>query len=102
MILVDKYIYLSGLEKKIIVIQSINSFIKDRLQFIMEIDTDKKEPLKLSLDIVPIVIDLLISLKKGKYKINMKDEVYTHKVKTRFFNFKKKNKKKNVLENYDY
>ena len=102
MILVDKYIYLSGLEKKIIVIQSINSFIKDRLQFIMEIDTDKKEPLKLSLDIVPIVIDLLISLKKGKYKINMKDEVYTHKVKTRFFYFKKKNKKKNILENYDY
>ena len=32
MILVDKYIYLSGLEKKIIVIQSINNFIKERLQ----------------------------------------------------------------------
>ena len=102
MILVDKYIYLSGLEKKLIVIQSINSFIKDRLQFIMEIDADKIEPLKLSLDTVPISIDLLISLKKGKYKINIKDEVYTHKVKKSIFNFKKKNKKKNILENYVY
>ena len=102
MILVDKYIYLSGLEKKLIVIQSINSFIKDRLQFIMEIDADKIEPLKLSLDTVPIAIDLLISLKKGKYKINIKDEVYTHKVKKSIFNFKKKNKKKNILENYVY
>ena len=102
MILVDKYIYLSGLEKKIIIIQSINSFITDRLQFIMEIDPDKIEPLKLSLDTVPITIDLLISLKKGKYKINMKDEVYTHKVKKSFFTFKKKNKKKNILENYVY
>ena len=103
MILVDKYIYLSGLEKKIIVIQSINSFIKDRLQFIMEIDNDKIEPLNLSLDTVPIVIDLLISLKKGKYKINIKNEVYTHKINKHFFSLKKKNKNNNnILENYVY
>ena len=102
MILVDKFIYLSGLEKKLIVIQSINSFITDRLQFIMEIDSSKIDSLKLSLDIVPLLIDLLISLKKGKYKINIKNEVYTHKLQKSFFSFKKKNKQENILENYVY
>jgi len=103
MILVDKYVYLSGVEKKIIVIQTMNNFIKERLKFIMDIDESKIDELTLSLDSIPLSIDLIISLKKGKYKINTKDEVYTHKVKKNIFgNIKKKKIKENILTNYDY
>ena len=103
MILVDKYVYLSGVEKKIIVIQTMNNFIKERLKFIMDIDESKIDELTLSLDSIPLSIDLIISLKKGKYKINTKDEVYTHKVKKNIFgNIKKKKIKENILSNYDY
>ena len=103
MILVDKYIYLYGVEKKIIVIQTMNNFIKERLKFIMDIDESKIEELTLSLDSIPLSIDLIISLKKGKYKINTKDEVYTHKVKKNIFGIiKKKEKVENILNNYDY
>ena len=103
MILVDKYIYLYGVEKKIIVIQTMNNFIKERLKFIMDIDESKIEELILSLDSISLSIDLIISLKKGKYKINTKDEVYTHKVKKNIFGIiKKKEKVENILNNYDY
>jgi len=103
MILVDKYVYLSGVEKKIIVIQTMNNFIKERLKFIMDIDESKINELTLSLDSIPLSIDLIISLKKGKYKINTKDEVYTHKVKKNIFGIVKKKKiKENILINYDY
>ena len=103
MILVDKYVYLSGVEKKIIVIQTMNNFIKERLKFIMDIDESKIDELTLSLDSIPLSIDLIISLKKGKYKINTKDEVYTHKVKKNIFGIVKKKKiKENILSNYDY
>jgi hypothetical protein len=103
MILVDKYVYLSGVEKKIIVIQTMNNFIKERLKFIMDIDESKIDELTLSLDSIPLSIDLIISLKKGKYKINTKDEVYTHKVKKNIFGIVKKKKiKENILTNYDY
>ena len=83
MILVDKYIYLSGIEKKIIIIQSITNFIKDRLKFIMVINEDKINALNLSIDPIPLLIDLFISLKKGKFKINPKGETYTHKKKNK-------------------
>jgi len=103
MILVDKYVYLSGVEKKIIVIQTMNNFIKERLKFIMDIDESKIDELTLSLDSIPLSIDLIISLKKGKYKINTKDEVYTHKVKKNIFGIVKKKKiKENILNNYNY
>ena len=72
MILVDKYIYLSGVEKKIIVLQSLHHFINERLQYIIELNQDKKQDLLLSLDSVPLLIDIIITLQKGKYKINKK------------------------------
>ena len=90
MILVEKYIYLSGIEKKIIIIQSITNFIKDRLKFIMEISDDNINVLNLSLEPVPLLIDLFISLKKGKFKINTKGDTYIHK---------KNNKNNNKINN---
>ena len=101
MILVDKFNYLSGIEKKIIVLQVIDNFIKERMQYIFEISEDKKEEFILLLDTVQITIDLFITLQKGKYKINIKNEVYKHKVKTNTFGcFTTLNKKKYVIEEY--
>ena len=76
MILVDKYVYLSGIEKKIIVLQAINNFISERLQYIIEVDEFKKKEVIMMLDTIPLTIDLIVTLKKGKYKINKKNEVY--------------------------
>ena len=76
MILVDKYIYLSGVEKKLIVLQSIEVFFNDRLQYIMDLQEDKKQELLSSLDSVPLLIDIIITLQKGKYKINKKTDIH--------------------------
>jgi hypothetical protein len=101
MILADKYIYLSGIEKKIIVLQAIDNFIKERLDYILEVDDHKKKELILVLDSIPISIDLFIALQKGKYKINKKNEIYkTMQVKQKFFCFKKK--KLHSDENYEF
>ena len=52
---------------------------------------------------MPLLIDIIVTLQKGKYKINTKDEVYTHKVKKNIFGIiKKKEKVENILNNYDY
>jgi hypothetical protein len=104
MILVDKYIYLSGCEKKIIVLQAINDFIEERLQYIIELTDHKKQELILSLDSIPLIVDLFISLQKGKYKINKiskKDDIneITKKNKVLGFFNKKKNKNKNDDDN---
>ena len=50
--------------------QSINKFIKDHLEYIIELPTDKKEHLILAIDSLPMIIDTFISLQKDKYKIN--------------------------------
>ena len=101
MILVDKYNYLSGIEKKIIVLQVINTFIKDRIQYIIDITEDKKEELILILDTVPLTIDLFITLQKGKYKINIQNEIfYTNKGKTSIFECFKLHSKKKYVEDY--
>ena len=67
MILVAKYNYFTGNEKKLIVMQSINKFIKDHLEYIIELPTDKKEHLILAIDSLPMIIDTFISLQKDKY-----------------------------------
>jgi len=101
MILVDKYNYLSGIEKKMIVLQVINTFIKDRIQYIIDITEDKKEELILILDTVPLTIDLFITLQKGKYKINIQNEIfYTNKGKTSIFECFKLHSKKKYVEDY--
>ena len=101
MILVDKFNYLSGIEKKMVVLQVIDNFIKEKIQCIFDITEDKKEEFILLLDTVQITIDLFITLQKGKYKINMKNEAYTHKVnKSTFGCFIFSNKKQYVSETY--
>lgn len=72
MILADKYSYLTGSEKKMIVLQAIDKFIKTKLEYVIELPKCKKDDLILALDSVPMIIDLFITIQKGKYKINKK------------------------------
>ena len=77
--LVDKYLYLTGTEKKIIVLHVIEKLFKERIQYIIEITEEKKEILIMAIDKVPILIDILISVQKGKYKINRKQLMISKK-----------------------
>ena len=79
MILADKYCYLTGTEKKMIVLQAIDKFIRNKLEFIIELSNDKKDDLVKALDTVPMIIDLFISVQKGKYKINKKQNIVSNK-----------------------
>ena len=77
--LVDKYLYLTGTEKKIIVLHVIEKLFKERIQYIIEITEEKKENLIMAIDKVPILIDILIAVQKGKYKINRKQLMVSKK-----------------------
>jgi len=81
MILVNKYNYLTSIEKKMIVLQTVNKFIRERLEFIIDLPKDKKERLILSIDSIPITIDLFIALQYGKYKINRTQIIQDEKIK---------------------
>ena len=72
MLMSDKYDYLTGFEKKNIVLQAINVFIKDKLEHIIDLEQDKKKEIMEILQCVPNTIDLFIALQKQKYKINKK------------------------------
>jgi len=72
MLMSDKYDYLTGFEKKNIVLQAINVFIKDKLEHIIDLEQDKKKEIIEILQCVPNTIDLFIALQKQKYKINKK------------------------------
>ena len=72
MLMADKYNYLTGIEKKNIVIQAIHTFIKSKLEYIIELEAEKKDEIIQMLACVPTTIDLFISLEKQKYKINKK------------------------------
>lgn len=80
MMLADRFEYLTGCEKKMIVIEAINLFIKKRLQYIIEITDEKHKEIIMALDLVPATIDLFIALQKGRYKINKKQIAATLKV----------------------
>ena len=79
MILADKYSYLTGSEKKMIVLQSIDKFIKTKLEYVIELPKTKKDDLINALDSVPMIIDLFITVQKGKYKINKKQTMIVSK-----------------------
>jgi hypothetical protein len=72
MLMADKYDYLTGLEKKNIVIQAMNVFIRDKLEHIIDLEQNKKQEIIDILQCVPDTIDLFIALQKQKYKINKK------------------------------
>jgi hypothetical protein len=79
MVLTEKYPYLTGCEKKIVVLQAIDNFFRERLEYIIELEADKKESLLMALDSVPLMIDIFIALQKGKYKINKRLVIAPHK-----------------------
>ena len=72
MLMADKYDYLTGFEKKNIVFQAMNIFIRDKLEHVIDLDQDKKHEIIETLQCVPSTIDLFIALQKQKYKINKK------------------------------
>jgi hypothetical protein len=72
MLMADKYVYLTGIEKKNIVLQAINVFIKNKLEYIIDLDAEKKSEIIEILQCVPNTIDLFIALQKQKFKINKK------------------------------
>jgi hypothetical protein len=91
MTLVDKYDYITGLEKKMIVLESITTFFNNRINFIIDIDENQKQDLIKSIDTVSLTIDLFISLQKGKYNINPRAVIVSRNTKS-FFCVGKKNK----------
>jgi hypothetical protein len=70
MILVDKYKYLTGTEKKLVVLQALEKFINTKLEYLIELPANKKDDLILALDTIPLTLDLFIALQKSKFKIN--------------------------------
>ena len=72
MLMADRYDYLTGFEKKNIVMQAINVFIRDKLEHIIDLEQDKKAEIVEILQCVPNTIDLFMALQKQKYKINKK------------------------------
>jgi hypothetical protein len=72
MLMADKYDYLTGFEKKNIVMQAMNVFIMEKLEHIIDLEQDKKTEIIEILQCVPNTIDLFIALQKQKYKINKK------------------------------
>ena len=72
MLMADKYDYLTGFEKKNIVLQAMNLFIGNKLEHIIDLEQDKKPEIIEILQCVPNTIDLFIALQKQKYKINKK------------------------------
>ena len=91
----ELYKYLSGYEKKIIVIQTMDLFIKKRLEYVLEIQPELLNDITKSLEAVPGFIDIMIALQKGKYKINSKLLPIKHNIKQNIK--KKKNFCKKIL-----
>jgi hypothetical protein len=79
MLLADKYDYLTGFEKKNIVLQAIHVFITEKLEQIIDIEQDKKKEIIEILPCVPNTIDLFMALQKQKYKINKKSIIKVKK-----------------------
>lgn len=70
MVLVEQYKYLTGIEKKMIVLQALHVFINEKIDYIMEISKDKKQDLICVLESIPLTIDIFIALQKGTFRIN--------------------------------
>jgi hypothetical protein len=87
MILVDKFQYLTGCEKKNIVIESFNLLIKNKLEYLIDLPKDKKRDILETIEVIPLLIDLFITLQKGRYRINRKQyNKKLHHANTGWFN----------------
>ena len=67
---VDNYSYLTTIEKKEIVIQTITIFIRQKLPQIVTISEEHKKMLDYGLNMAPQTIDLLLSVRNNDFLIN--------------------------------
>jgi len=70
MSIVETYDYLSGTEKKNVVIKVIQKLIADKIPNLVELNDSHTRKLQLVSQIIPSVIDILVEIANGKYKIN--------------------------------
>lgn len=68
----EQYPHLNGIEKKNIVLQTMEQLIHIRLQYIIKITDEKKLELIQALDSISCTIDTLIAIQNNKYNINRK------------------------------
>lgn len=80
----EQYPYLNGVEKKNIVIQTMEQLIHIRIEYILKLTPEQKQELIQGLDSISYITDTLIALQKGKYKINRKNIIPNKKS---FINF---------------
>jgi hypothetical protein len=79
MILADKYGYLTGFEKKNMVMQAMDKLVNCKLELIIDTNKEQKNDLVKALGSIAMIIDLLIAVQKGKYKINTKQIIIVNK-----------------------
>jgi len=70
MSIVETYDYLSGTEKKNVVIKVIQKLIADKIPNLVDLNDSHTRKLQLVSQIIPSVIDILVEIANGKYKIN--------------------------------
>ena len=70
MTIIEQYPYLSGIEKKNIVIQVLKRLIKKELPNIVNVSDENQVMINLSLETLPNIIDTLIGVSSGKVKVN--------------------------------
>ena len=70
MTIIEQYPYLSGIEKKNIVIQVLKRLIKKELPKIVDVSEQNQVMINLALETLPNIIDTLIGVSSGKVKVN--------------------------------
>jgi len=63
---VEKYNNLDGIEKKNIVIQALTRFLKERLPKIVDITSEMKIILDITITTLPTIIDTIVAISRGK------------------------------------
>ena len=63
---VEKYNNLDGIEKKNIVVQALTRFLKERLPKIVDITSEMKIILDITITTLPTIIDTIIAISRGK------------------------------------
>lgn len=63
---VEKYNNLDGIEKKNIVVQALTRFLKDRLPKIVDITSEMKIILDITITTLPTIIDTIVAISRGK------------------------------------
>jgi len=70
---VEKYNYLSGMEKKEIVVQSIITVITEKLPTMVTIDDKTQRLLNVAMDGLPQTVDLLVAVSNGKFELKIEN-----------------------------